>query len=228
MYVVPKLWETLWHLVQKSTPLAFFGVIALLAGCRSPLVWSSESYSPDRKLVATARAFEQSGFGSGWATTKVYLNWTKGSQKPLLVLAFSDWPDNPDAMKVQMTWVTPRHLELSLQKQPLDFQAVKYSGVDISVRFVPDEPTPAKTSEMGAPPPPPFAYQKRAGAGGPRFVFRWGVCAHRASDGFHGRQLLVERCCSPTATKVAVQHSFRGDVSTLHPMRGSVLFCWLG
>lgn len=166
MYVALKLCETLRRLMERGTPLIFLGVCGLLVGCRSPLVWSSESHSPDGKLLVTAQAFEQSGFGSGWATTKVYLNWTKGSQKPLLILAFSDWPGNPDAMKVQMTWLASRHLELSLQKQPLDFQAVKYGDVEISVRYLPVESTPAKkASNMGVPPPPPFAYQK---TGAPR------------------------------------------------------------
>lgn len=118
--------------------LLAFSVLPLLGCLRkgSKTIWSGESRSPDAKMLVTARAFNQSGFGTGWAETTVYLNWTTGSQPPILILAFSEWPAGPDGMKVRMKWLTPKHLELSFIKQPLDFQAVKGDGVDISVREV--------------------------------------------------------------------------------------------
>lgn len=85
-------------------------------------------------MLVKARASDQSGFGTGWAETTVYLNWASGSQPPTLILAFSNWPAGPDGMKVRMEWLTPKHLELSFVRQPLDFQAVKCDGIDISIR----------------------------------------------------------------------------------------------
>jgi hypothetical protein len=85
-------------------------------------------------MAATAEAFTNSGFVvPGPPTTFVYLQQTAGSQKAMLVFAFSQGP--PDGMKVNVNWLTPTHLELTYEGQhTIDFQAVKYAGVDISVR----------------------------------------------------------------------------------------------
>jgi hypothetical protein len=38
-------------------------------------------------------------------------------------------------MQVKMDWLSPSHLELTYEGQrTIDFQAVRYAGVDISVR----------------------------------------------------------------------------------------------
>jgi hypothetical protein len=124
-------------LIERAFPL-ILGVCFLLSGCMkggSETTWSAESRSPDGKRVATAFTVEQSGFGTGGGGTNVYLNWTAGSQRKLLVLAFSDGPSQPGGMNVGMNWLTPTHLELTYKGQrTLDFQAVKCYGVDISVR----------------------------------------------------------------------------------------------
>jgi hypothetical protein len=105
-----------------------------MSGCKAAPTWSTESRSPDEKMIATAEAFTNSGFvAPGPPTTLVYLKRTAGSQKAKLVFAFSEGP--PDSMQVNVKWLTPTHLELTYEGQhTIDFQAVKYAGVDISVR----------------------------------------------------------------------------------------------
>jgi hypothetical protein len=85
-------------------------------------------------MIATARTIQTSGIGTGAPGTFVYLNWTKGSQSPTIILAFHDGPDEP-GMNVGMNWLTPTHLELTYRgRRALDFQAVRCDDVDISVR----------------------------------------------------------------------------------------------
>lgn len=111
------------------------GACAFTSGCRASPTWSAEARSPDGKLVATAKTYTQSGFGTGWVQTTVYLNWTTGSQPPMLILAFSEGPSSSGGMDVGMKWLGPTHLELTYRGQrPLDFQAVRSNGVNISVR----------------------------------------------------------------------------------------------
>jgi hypothetical protein len=87
-------------------------------------------------MVATAESFENGGFvAPGVPATFVYLNLTTGSQDRVLIFAFSEDPTGPDRMKVEMDWLSPTHLEVKYEGQhTIDFQAVKYAGVDISVR----------------------------------------------------------------------------------------------
>ena len=139
---------------------------AWMSGCKASPTWSAESRSPDGKMIATASTFEQSGFGTGWVQTTVYLNWTKGSQPKMLILAFSDGPSVPGGMNVGMDWLSPTHLELTYkERRPLDFQAARAGGVDISVSVLPGEAPSTnavnQSNGMQSPPtPPPFAYQK--------------------------------------------------------------------
>ena len=115
-------------------------VCLLMLGCRgSQTVWSAEVRSPDGKMIATARAFANSGFGiSGAPATFVYLNWAAGSQSPTEILILDDESDTPDGTKVDMKWLTPTRLELAYRStvQHVGFQAVKFAGVDISVRDI--------------------------------------------------------------------------------------------
>ena len=114
------------------------GVCLALPSCKgTETIWAAEARSPDGKLMATASAFEQSGFGTGWAGTNVYLNWTTGSQKPMLIFAVSDASKAPD---VEMKWISSNDLELIYKgKAPIDFQAIKCDGADISVRVLSSE-----------------------------------------------------------------------------------------
>lgn len=122
--------------MRKFVLLFTVSICILTAGCKkAPPTWSAESKSPDGKLIATAKTYEQSGFGTGWVQTTVYLNWATNKNPPAMILAFSDGPAGPDGMKVGMNWLSPTHLELTYRGQrDLDFQAVKFSSVSITVR----------------------------------------------------------------------------------------------
>lgn len=108
-----------------------------ICGCKNPQsVWTAESKSPDGKMVVTAQAFANGGFGvSGSPATFVYLNWATGSQKPKEILELSNESDTPEGESVGITWISPTRLELTYRKgkQEIDFQAVKFLDVDISV-----------------------------------------------------------------------------------------------
>jgi len=110
------------------------GALFLFSGCKAAPRWTTESRSPDGRMVAKAEAFTNSGFAApGSSTTVVYLKQTTGSQKAMLIFAFSE--GSPDGMQVKMDWLSPSHLELTYEGQrTIDFQAVRYAGVDISVR----------------------------------------------------------------------------------------------
>jgi hypothetical protein len=118
--------------------LFVFGLCGIACGCKgSQTIWSAESRSPDGKMIATARAFANGGFGvSGAPATFVYLNWSTGSQKPMEILSLDDESDAPDDVAMEMKWLTPKHLELVYKgnRQSIDFQAIKFAGTDISVR----------------------------------------------------------------------------------------------
>lgn len=121
---------------HKRILLLILAVCISFSSCDGPKVnWSVESRSPDGKMIATARTIQTSGIGTGNPGTFVYLNWTKGSQSPTIILAFHDGPDEPGGMNVGMNWLTPTHLELTYKgRRAFDFQAVRCDGVDISVR----------------------------------------------------------------------------------------------
>ena len=131
-------------LAPKTAFLVIVGMLFLLCGCKAAPSWSGESQSPDGKMVATAETFTNGGFAApGPATTLVYLKETAGSQKPMLIFAFSEGP--PDSMQVTMNWLSSAHLELVyVGKRNIDFQSVRYAGVDISVRSTALESTAAK------------------------------------------------------------------------------------
>jgi len=132
--------------VLKATSLITAAVCVLLSGCKgegSETIWSAEARSPDGSRVASARTVANSGFGTGYIWTAVYLISTKGSQPPTSILQLSDTFEKPsDEITVEMKWLTPTHLELTYKgHQTLDFQAVKCFGVDISVRDLSNETT---------------------------------------------------------------------------------------
>jgi hypothetical protein len=85
-------------------------------------------------MVATAETFANGGFvAAGPATTLVYVRQATGSQKAVLIFAFSEGA--PEDMQVKIDWLGSTHLELTYEGQhTIDFEAVRYAGVDISVR----------------------------------------------------------------------------------------------
>jgi hypothetical protein len=127
--------------IGKPILLLFLGACVFMSGCKAPPIWSAEARSPDGKMIATADAFANGGFvAPAPGATFAYLNRTTGSQPKMLILAFSGGHSESDGLKVGMNWLTPTHLELTYKGQrTIDFQAVKYAGVDISVRELSSE-----------------------------------------------------------------------------------------
>lgn len=106
-------------------------------GCKSTqIIWSTEVKSPDGQFVASAQTFANSGFGTdGIPATFVYLNWATGSQKPMEIMEFANESDSPDTGKVEITWLSPKRLEVSYSKdrQDIEFQAVRFADVSITL-----------------------------------------------------------------------------------------------
>jgi hypothetical protein len=124
--------------ISKAVSLLIFGTCLCLSGCRSShTIWSSEARSPDGKLVASARTVVRNpglAIISG-VDTDVYLNWSKDSRSPMLILDLADGSDAANDTGVEMKWLTPTHLEVTYRgNRSIGFQAVKWAGVDISVR----------------------------------------------------------------------------------------------
>lgn len=147
------------------------GLCLVLSGCKKdPPVSSAESKSPDGKLVATAHTFANSGFGGGPPTTFVYLSWAMGRQSPTLILSLSGGSDAAVDANVEMKWLDSTHLELKYKEnQSVDFQAVKWGKVTLSLRDGRSEQPQTGSGDVkyqreGPPTPPPFAY-KKASAG---------------------------------------------------------------
>lgn len=129
--------------------IIIIGACVLGSGCKgaSETIWSAETPSPDGSRLASARTVANSGFGTGYIWTAVYLNSAKSSQPPTAILQFTDTFERPsDEISVEMEWLTPTHLEVAYKgHRTLDFRAVKWNGVDISVRDL--SRGPANTSQ---------------------------------------------------------------------------------
>jgi len=125
----------IFDVMRKFVLLLVVVTCVLASGCKAPLTWSAESRSSDGKMIATAKTVDESGPGTDFIQTTVYLNWATNKNPPTMILAFSDGPPGPDGMKVGMNWLSPTHLELTYKGQRnLDFQAIKFGSVDITVR----------------------------------------------------------------------------------------------
>jgi hypothetical protein len=123
--------------IRKAICLLVIGVCIFGSGCRDvATIWSAESRSPDGNWLAVARTEHQGGAVTSSLLTIVYLKWLHGSQPPVKILEFSYVSLYPaGGTNVAMTWITPSHLEVAYKEQPtIDFQAVKCTGIDISLR----------------------------------------------------------------------------------------------
>jgi hypothetical protein len=103
--------------------------------------WSAEARSPDGLWVATAESVQNGGPGTAYDSTAVYLR--QSGQKPAEILGFSH---QYATINLHMKWLTPAHLEVTYgpSGRPgdtvnVDFQAVKFAAVEISLRYVPPE-----------------------------------------------------------------------------------------
>jgi hypothetical protein len=126
-------------LLRKAMLFLTISVCVVASGCNDvATTWSAEAQSPDGRWLATARSQQWGGPGTAYDATTVYLKPIGGSQPPTQVLVFSH---QYATMNLKMAWVTPTHLDVTYgastktgDRVSLDFQAVKYAGVDISVR----------------------------------------------------------------------------------------------
>lgn len=111
---------------------------ALMCGCgNQKTIWSVDVPSPDGRVVASARALVRNqglSIISG-TDTDVYLKWASGSRGETSVLELADASDQPIDTRVEVQWISPTHVELTFKgNQTVVFQAVKWVGIDISVR----------------------------------------------------------------------------------------------
>ena len=128
--------------IGTAISLIIIGVCALVFGCRDyDVVWSAESRSPDGYWLATAREERGGGFGNAYDSARVYLKEIKSSRPPVEILEFSvgSLASQSGKLNLAMKWETPSHLDVTYNGHAatLDFQAVKYAGIDISVRDLP-------------------------------------------------------------------------------------------
>jgi len=144
------------------------GVCVFLSGCKAHPISSAESKSPDGKLLATACTFANGGFGGGPPTTFVYLNWVNTRESATLILSLTGGSDVAVEKNVEMKWLDSTHLELKhKENQSVDFQAIKWGAVELSLRDGTNEkiqtsPGDMKDEKRNLPTPPPFAYKKTA------------------------------------------------------------------
>src|SRR5437879_1156976 len=122
--------------VRTAISLVTVAVCGLLLGCGPTKTWSAEARSPDGYWLAVARSEQWSGPGNAYDATTVYLKPLKGSQRSTQVLGFSH---QYATMNLKMEWATPTHLKVIYGESAnagdhvnLDFQVVKYAGIDIS------------------------------------------------------------------------------------------------
>jgi hypothetical protein len=135
--------------LRKSASLAAIAVCIVGLGCQmgDGTIWKAEVPSPDGLWVAIADTIQNGGFGTASIQTSVYLRRTHTSQRPMEVLGF--WCEGPASrpyvldnvsnaggtIGLKMQWLSPSHLEVTYEgRASLEFQVVKYAGVDVSVR----------------------------------------------------------------------------------------------
>jgi hypothetical protein len=110
-------------------------------GCKDRPIWSTESRSPDGKMVAIAQKFSNSGFAApGPDAAFVYLRLTTEPEPGTLILALSEGGLEAQGGDIRLDWLSPTHLEVTYPgQQNIDFQAIKYAGVEISIQQVTGE-----------------------------------------------------------------------------------------
>jgi hypothetical protein len=126
--------------IRKAMLFLTISVCAVVSGCRDvATVWSAEARSPDGLWLASARTEQHGGPGNAGVETIVDLKRINDSNPPQHILGFFHDPNNQSpTINLTMKWVTPSHLEVTYNgRADLDFQAVKFGGVDISVRKIP-------------------------------------------------------------------------------------------
>lgn len=124
---------------KAAIVLFLIGACVLLASCSGgATVWSAQVKSPDATWIASARTVQYGGPGNAGLYTYVYLNAKGSSRSPVMMLLFDDEYVTPgNRTHVKMTWVTQKHLEIAYKSGvTIEYQAIKYSGIDVSVKQV--------------------------------------------------------------------------------------------
>ena len=106
----------------------------VLSGCEQ-IVWTAKVKSPDGKKIVTAKANDNTGPGTdGPGVTIVYLDYGNGRPDEILEFGNVSYPTENAAVGIK--WLSPTHLEVSYHKgkQDVDFQAIKYGDVEISIK----------------------------------------------------------------------------------------------
>jgi hypothetical protein len=138
--------------ILLSSALGMVSLVIALSGCMNKdrnAVWKESLPSPDLAWVATAITIQNGGFGSAGISTAVYLSRPQSSDATTEVLGFSCGGPIPrpyvldnvankgGSIGLTMKWITPTHLEVTFSGHPdLYFQAIRFAGIDISVRDV--------------------------------------------------------------------------------------------
>ena len=129
MKIQTAFWKTL------VLPLVL-GCSFLLVGCQrdNSELPISEVQSSDKHYTASVFTCINAGFGTGSVATYVTLK-QKGHSKSVKILEFSDNATYRDGITPLVTrWDSPNHLKVIYKGNPsIDFQAVKYAGVEITL-----------------------------------------------------------------------------------------------
>jgi hypothetical protein len=134
-------WSRRMKRVVQVVPLVCAILCALIVwGCRKRgVVWSAKAQSPDTQFVATAEAFANDGFGTaGVPATFVYVDWAHGSQHPTEIAVFSAAGSGAEFQSVELRWLSESRLDVVYHKdkQTVDFEAVRWGNVQITLRGV--------------------------------------------------------------------------------------------
>jgi hypothetical protein len=135
---------TVWLSTRNAILLLSVALCIPILACNgSKPHWTAESTSPDGHWIATARTFIQSGFGTGYIGTDVYLNGKNASTSEVHILGLSYKYEVPSGITdVEMRWISATHLAITYKGNPtVEFQAIKCDGLDISARELSSEGT---------------------------------------------------------------------------------------
>ncbi len=138
-------------MTRRPAFLILVGLCLLGVNCGPSTVWEEKVASPSGSWIATAKTEQNGGPGNDWIITEVFLEYANMAETRREVLAFScegavPHPYTLDnkanaggTIDLTMKWLTPTHLEVTFNGSAggtLEFQAVKYHEIDISVRDV--------------------------------------------------------------------------------------------
>lgn len=123
--------------------LLIVGACILASSCSNDAatIWSAKAPSPDGHWVAIANTDQQSGPGTDGIYTVVSLKRINDSRPPTQILLFShNEESNAHTIDMRIHWLTSSHLNVTYNgRATLDFQAIKCSGIDISVQNLSSE-----------------------------------------------------------------------------------------